>query len=147
MVTKTYEFLRNFRRSIPEKFSGISEGKILEKFSGISRTFFYYWIPLKIRKHGDQVPRISQEFLEKYSGEILRNFLGWNSGEIPRNFSNPILLLNSPKNPQTWWPIPKKFSGISGEIFRRNSEEFLGGKFRGISQEFLETESQNCDPQ
>ena len=27
MVTKTYEFLRNFRGSIPEKFSGISEGK------------------------------------------------------------------------------------------------------------------------
>ena len=24
MVTKTYEFLRNFLRSIPEKFSGIS---------------------------------------------------------------------------------------------------------------------------
>ena len=27
MVTKTYEFLRNFRGSIPGKFSGISERK------------------------------------------------------------------------------------------------------------------------
>ena len=38
------------------------------------------------------------------------------------------------------------FSGISGEVFRRNSKEFCVGKFRRISQEFLETESQNCDP-
>ena len=32
------------------------------------------------------------------------------------------------------------------EYFWRNSEEFRGEKFRRISQEFLETESQNCDP-
>jgi len=38
----------------------------------------------------------------------------------------------------------KKLSGISG--FRRNSEEFCGVKFLGISSEFLKTESQNCDP-
>ena len=80
MGTKTYEFLRNFRGSIPGKFSGISQGK--------------------------------------------------NSGEIPGNFSKLILLLNSPKNPQTWGPSSKNFSGISGEIFRRSSQEFLGVKFR-----------------
>jgi len=54
MVTKTYEFLRNFRRIIPEKFSGISWGKIPEKFPGISRNLFSYLIPLKIRKYGDK---------------------------------------------------------------------------------------------
>jgi len=67
----------------------------------------------------------------------------WNSGEIPRNFSKLILLINSLKNLQTWWQSPKNFSGISKEYFWRNSEEFRGEKFRRISQEFLETESQN----
>jgi len=41
---------------------------------------------------------------------------------------------------------PKNFSGISGELFRKNSEEFCREKFRRISQEILEIESQNCDP-
>jgi hypothetical protein len=36
--------------------------------------------------------------------------------------------------------------GISGEVFQRNSEKFCGEKFLGISPDFLETESQNCDP-
>ena len=48
MVTKTYEFLRNFLRSIPEKFPGTSQN------------LFFYLIPLKIRKHGGQ----DREFLE-----------------------------------------------------------------------------------
>ena len=34
---------------------------------------------------------------------------------------------------------------MSGELFRRNSEEFCRENFRRISQEILETESQNCD--
>ena len=70
----------------------------------------------------------------------------WNSEKIPGNISKLILVINSPKNPWTWWPSPKNFSGNPGEVFWRNSEEFCGEKFLGISPEFLETESQNCDP-
>ena len=128
---KFWEFLRNFRRNIPEKFLWIS----WEKFSGISWNLFSYLIPLKIRKHGDQVLRISQEFPENQSGEILRIFLGWNSREIPRNFSKLILLINSPKNPLTWWPSPKNFSGISGEVFQRNSEEFFPNSERKLEKQ------------
>ena len=43
--------------------------------------------------------QISQEFPEKYSWEILGNFLGKNSWEILRNFSKLCLLFSSPKNP------------------------------------------------
>ena len=117
MGTKFQEFLRNFRRNIPEKFSGISWGEIPEKFPGISRIQFSYEIPLKIRKHGDQFPRISQEFPEKYSGEILRNFLGENSEEFLRNFSKLSLKT----------VIPNK-----SLILGTNTEEFLEN-FLGIS--------------
>jgi len=41
---------------------------------------------------------------------------------------------------------PKNFSGISGEVFQRNSEEFRGEEFQRMCHEFLITESQNCDP-
>ena len=81
--TKSLVFLRNFRRNIPEKFSGIFWGKIHEKFSGIPRDYVFYVVPRKIRKIRDQVLSISQEFPKKYSGEILRNFLG----KIPEKFS------------------------------------------------------------
>ena len=54
---------------IPENFLR----KIPEKFSGISQNLFSYSIPLKIRKLGDQVQRISKEFPEKHSGEFLEN--------------------------------------------------------------------------
>ena len=57
-----------------------------------------------------------------------------------------IFLINSPKNPYTWWLSPKNFSWISRELFWRNSEKFCGEKFWRISQDILEIESQNCDP-
>jgi len=64
---------------------------------------------------------------------------------ILRYFQKLILLFNSPKNPITWSPNPKNFSGISGEAFRRISQEFLGMKIckhsdqvLRISQEFSE---------
>ena len=81
--TKSLVLIRNFRRNIPEKFSGISWGKIPEKFSGIPRDYVLYEVPQKIRKIRDQVLSISEEFPEKYSGETLRNFLG----KIPEKFS------------------------------------------------------------
>ena len=37
LETKSWEFLRNFRRNVLLKFSGISMGKISKNFSGISR--------------------------------------------------------------------------------------------------------------
>jgi len=68
--SKSGEFLRNFLGSIqeillvislqtfwrisqefPEKFSGISWGKIPEKFSGIPQDFVYYSVPQIIRKN------------------------------------------------------------------------------------------------
>ena len=74
--------------------------------------------PQKIRKHGDKVLRISQEFPENISGEILRNFVGESSGEFLRNFSKL-----SPKT-----GIPQK-----SLILGTNSGEFLE-KFLGILQ-------------
>jgi len=47
LVTKSWEFHINFRRNIPEKFSGTSEGKIPEKFLGISRVYVSYSVPQK----------------------------------------------------------------------------------------------------
>ena len=55
----------------------------LVKFSGILRDYAFNAVPRKIRKIRDQVLNISQEFLEKYSAKILRNFLG----KIPKKFS------------------------------------------------------------
>ena len=49
--------------------------------------------------HGDQVLRNSQEFPEKYSGEILRNFVGENSKEFFRNLSKPSLKTVIPQKP------------------------------------------------
>ena len=72
--TKSLVFLRNFRRNIPEKFSGISWGKIPEKFSGIPRDYVLYEVPQKIRKIRDQVLSISQEFPEKFSGNSWEKF-------------------------------------------------------------------------
>ena len=54
-----------------------------------------FLVPLKIHKLGDQVLGIP----EKYSREILRNFLGLNFGEIPVNFSKLILSKIPLKNP------------------------------------------------
>ena len=71
----------------------------------------------KIRKHGDKVLGISQEFPENISGEILRNFVGKNSGQFLRNFSKLSLKT----------VIPQK-----SLIFGTNSREFLEN-FRGIS--------------
>ena len=51
----SWEILRNFLR------------KIQEKFSGISINLYFYLIPLKICKLGDQVLKISQEFPENFS--------------------------------------------------------------------------------
>ena len=83
MSTKFGLILRNFWRNIPEKFLGISEEKIPEKFSGILRDYVFYAVPLKICKIRDQVLSISQEFSEKYLGEIFSNFLG----KSPEKFS------------------------------------------------------------
>ena len=114
-MTKFWEFLRNFQRNIPKKFSGIFWGKISEKFLGITQDYVFYSVPQIIRKK---------------SWIFLRNFR--------RN-------------------IPKKFSGISREKFWRNSQEFLetksqnydpqkisqlGNQFRGISREFPRNHSQ-----
>ena len=54
-MTKFCEFLENFLRNIPEKFSGIPQD------------FVFYAIPRKIRKIRDQVLSISQELPEKIS--------------------------------------------------------------------------------
>ena len=83
-LEKSWEFLRNFLQKIPEEFTWIS------------RNLFFYLISLKINQICNQVQRISQDFPEKYSGEILRNFLEWNSGEIYRNFSKLIFLIKFP---------------------------------------------------
>ena len=114
LVTKFWEFFKNFWRNIPEKFSGISWGQIPERFSGTSRNFVFYSVLQIIRKIYDQVLRISNEFSEKYSGEILRNFSNqvsklWsqkktlklrnNSGEFLENFREIIY-----KNLFSWNP-------------------------------------------
>ena len=106
LVTKSWEFLKNFQRSIPEKFSGISLGKIPEKFSEIFRVYVPYSVPQIIQKIGDQVLRISQEFPEKYS---------W-VGKIP-GFSG--ISRTKPQNSD-----PRKISLI-GDQFQRISWEFL----------------------
>ena len=85
--------------------------KIPEKFSEISRDFVFDSVPQKIRKIGDQVLRISKEFPEKYSGNMLRK----NSREILMNFQTNNL---------------ENFSGISWEKFRRKSQEFLESNFQ-----------------
>ena len=111
---KSLEFLRNFRGNNPKKFSGISCGKIPEKFSETSRAIVSYSVPQKIRKIGDQILRISQKLPEKYSEEFLRIF--------------------SEK-------VPDKFSGISRDYVTYSVPSKLrkiGDKVLNISQEFPE---------
>ena len=79
-------------------------------------------MPLKIRKHGDQVLRISQEFPENIFGEILRNFVGKNSGECLRNFSKMSLKT----------VIPQK-SLILGTNSREFLEKFLGNSLKKVT--------------
>ena len=76
--------------------------------------------------HGDQVLRNSQEFPEKYSGEILRNFVGENSKEFFRNLSKPSLKTVIPQKPL--------FLGISHELV-------TGNDYREISWKNLERKS------
>ena len=114
---KSWKFLMNVRRNIPKKFSVISWGNIPEKFSVISWDYVFYAVPWKIREIRDQVLRISQEFPEKNSVEILRNFsklsvktitpqktlkLGINSVEFLENFRKIIHRTCS-------WEIPWNF--------------------------------------
>ena len=94
-------------------------------------------MPLKTCKHGDEVLRISQEFPENYSGEILRNFLGKNSEEFLRNFSKLSLKTAIHKNLSSWGPILGNFSRNSSEILQRKSPrlENLGKFFTFVTWE------------
>ena len=121
-MTKSWEFLRNFRRIIPEKFGGISWGKIPKKFSGISRDYDSFSVPQKIHKISDQVQRISHEFPKKYSGEILRNFL--------RNSAKLCLLCSFSKNLKKTKSLNYDLQKIS-KMEDFNSMDFLEN-FRGI---------------
>ena len=51
------------------------------------------------------------------------------------------ILYNSHKNPST---SPKNFSGISGEVFQRNTEEFRGEK---VTKNFSKLNLKNVIPQ
>ena len=68
--------------------------------------------------HGDQV--LSQEFPEKYSGEILRNFVGKNSKEFLRNLSKPSLKTVIPQKPL--------ILGISDESVTENDSREISWK-------------------
>ena len=93
----------------------------------------------------------SEEFLITLSKEFLvtnsREFLVTNSREflVTKNNQRKFLetkcfiLFPPPKKAVNWKPSPENFSGISGEMFYWNSQEFLWEKFLRISQEFLET--------
>ena len=111
----------------PRKFQGIFHRKIRWKcrqlFLGISHNPF----------GGTR----SEEFLVTHSKEILvthsEEFLVTHSEEILVTLSKEFLVLR----------ISQEFpENVSGEILRN----FVGKNSRKISQEFLETESQNCDP-
>ena len=57
------EITREIFRRVSQDFSG----KVPDKFSGISLDYVTYSVPSKLRKIGDKVLNISQEFPEKYS--------------------------------------------------------------------------------
>ena len=90
----------NFSGISGEVFQGNSQeflrGKIPEKSPGISWNLLSYLILLKIRKHGDQDLRISQEFPEKYSREILRNFWGEKFQRNSREFLETNSIIEFP---------------------------------------------------
>ena len=77
--------------------------------------------------------KISQEFPEKYSWEILGNFLGKNSWEILRNFSKLSLKTMIPKKSlklgANSGEFLENFRGIVHKnLFSRNSSEILQSK-------------------
>ena len=86
-MTKSWEFLRNFRRIIREKFGEISWGKIPKNFSGISRNWVSnLWSPKNLSSWGPILGNFSRISEESVTGngsrEILRKFLkeshlGW----------------------------------------------------------------------
>ena len=83
--------------------------------------------PQKNLKIGDQLLKISQEFPEKYSGNILRNFLGKNFGEILRNFLKLSFKTPNLKLGTNSREVLENFRGISHKnLFSRNSpKKFL----------------------
>ena len=107
-MTKSWEFLRNFRRIIPEKFGGISWGKIPKNFSGISRNWVSnLWSPKNLSSWGPILGNFSRISEESVTGngsrEILRKFLkeshlGW------RIRGNSSLLLPGYKGSLKCWP-------------------------------------------
>ena len=110
LVTKSWEFLKNFQRSIPEKFSGIF------------RVYVPYSVPQIIQKIGDQVLRISQEFPEKYS---------W-VGKIPR-FSGISRTKPQNSDPRKISLIGDQFQRISLEFLWNQSHELVLEKTFGNS--------------
>ena len=81
MVTKSQEFLRNFR--ISEKFWGILWGKIPGNFFGISQTESQNCDPTKIYHLRDQFWGIFREFpRNQLQKKILEKFLGNSSKKV-----------------------------------------------------------------
>ena len=83
----------------------------------------------KIRKLGDQVLRISHEFPEKHSGEILRNFVGKIFWEFLRNFSKLSLKTVISQKYLIWGPILGNFSRIFKELVTGNDSREIPRKF------------------
>ena len=127
LVTKFWEFLKNFRRNIPEIFLGISWEKFLRNSQKLHKSFFQF--PKKFVR----LVTKSWEFLKNFQRSICEKFSGISLGKIPEkfswNFSSLCPLFSSPNNPKNWWPSPENFSGISREIF-------LSGKNSGILRNF-----------
>ena len=65
---------------------------------------------IQFRKIGDQILRISQKLSEKYSKEILHNFLG----KITENSQEFLETKSLDQFPQKFLKILNKFSGFSG---------------------------------
>ena len=81
----------------------------------------------KFEKIGDQILRISQELPEKYSGEILNDFLG----KIQEKYSG----ISQNYETQKISIIPGNYSRISGESFTR--------KIREIPRKFFKASHEN----
>ena len=85
----------------------------------------------KFEKIGDQILRISQELPEKYSGEILNDFLG----KIQEKYSR----ISQNYETQNISIIPGNYSRISGESFTRTCSREIPRKFFKASHENMIT--------
>ena len=111
LVTKSWEFLRNFRRNVPETFLGISWEKFQRNSQDIFKTKSHFQFPKQsgklVTKFWEFLRNFWRNIYEKFSGiswgkntslENLRNFLWKISWEILNNFLRQCLLFSSTNN-------------------------------------------------